>query len=166
MAKIRKYHINLSPQDRERLQEITSNGHAPAKKILHAQILLMRDQHHLNGRWKDAEIARALNTHRNTIYRVCKRYITQGETPALNRHQRKTPPTPAKLDGRQEAMLVATCCAQPPTGRARWTLSLLVETLQKRGVVASISRETVRKTLKKTSFNLGEKNATASPRRT
>ena len=62
---------------------------------------------------------------------------------------RKTPPVPKKLNGEQEAHLIAICCSQAPQGRARWTLSLLVNELKERGIVTEISRETVRQALKK-----------------
>lgn len=78
---------------------------------------------------------------------------------------RKTPPVPKKLNGEQEAHLIAICCSQAPEGRARWTLSLLVNELKERGIVTEISRETVRQALKKTSYDLGKNNVIASPKR-
>lgn len=85
--------------------------------------------------------------------------MTQGEAPALNRRVRTTPSVPAKLDGEKEAYLVAVCCSPPPEGRSRWTLSLLVNELKVRGIVAEVSRETVRQTLKKTNYAPGRKSA-------
>jgi transposase len=162
MQSVGKYRIRLTSEEREKLEAIAKNGQNPAKKITHARILLMRDEVHGNGGWKDQEIAQALGIHRNQIFRVCKRFVREGEAPALNRRIRETPPTEAKLDGAKEAQLIAICCSQAPEGQARWSLSLLVGALQQRGVVASISRETVRKTLKKMNFNLGGRNVTAS----
>lgn len=101
--------------------------------------------------------------HVNTVDRIRRRFVQEGEAPAVNRKVRATPPTPPKLDGRGEAHLVAICCGKAPEGRARWTLKLLVDELKKRQLVTSISVETVRKTLKKTNFNLGGKNAGAFP---
>ena len=142
---------------------ITHNGHAPVKKVLHAQILLMTDQEHPQGRWKDEQIVRALGVHRNTISRIRRGFVEQGEEPALNRRARAEPPTPAKLDGEKEAQLVAIGCSPPPEGRVRWSLSLLVEELKGRQIVSSICRETVRRTLKKTCSSRGRKSATVSP---
>jgi transposase len=83
-----------------------------------------------------------------------------GVAPALNRKTRTSPPVPKKLDGEKEAHLVAICCSTAPEGRDRWTLSLLVNELNQRGIVTQISRETIRQTLKKTNYDLGKNNVT------
>ena len=91
----RRDKIFLNSEQRHRLEDISRNGHAPAKKVLHAQILLMSDEGDLAPRkWTDAEIAAALNVHRNSVGRVRKRFLEQGEEPALNRRPRKRPSTP------------------------------------------------------------------------
>lgn len=163
MSQVRKFKVYLDPEQRKRLEAIAHNGHAPVKKVLHAQILLMADQEHPQGRWKDEQIVRALGVHRNTISRIRRRFVEQGEESALNRRARAEPPTPPKLDGEKEAHLVAICCSPPPEGRVRWSLSLLVEELKGRQIVTSICRETVRRTLKKTCSSRGRKSATVSP---
>jgi transposase len=157
----RKYAVELTDEQRRRLEDMTRNGTASAKQILHARILLMSDQHHPLGRWKDEEIARSLGAHVNTIARIRKRFALEGEEPALHRKVRLSPPTPPKLDGTQEAYLVAMCCSPPPKGRARWTLRLLAHELAHRKIVVSICAETVRQTLKKTACSRGARNAGA-----
>jgi transposase len=144
-----KNKIYLSEQQRQRLKEMSRNGSAPAKKILHARVLLMADQDHPEGRWSDAQISEALGLHLNTIANSRKRFVLDGEAPALNRRERLPAPVPSKLDGEKHAHLVAICCSEPPEGRIRWTLSLLVDELKRRGIVTQISRETVRQSLKK-----------------
>lgn len=144
-----KYIVQLSADARARLESITRNGSAPAKKILHARVLLMSDQHHDAGRYHDHQIARILGLHINTVARIRKQFVLQGEQPALDRKPRLTPPVPSKLDGKTEAILVAVCCSKPPDGQTRWTLSLLADELVGRKIVTSICRETIRKTLKK-----------------
>lgn len=161
-----KHKVYLSPEQRQRLQAISRNGSAPVKKILHARVLLMADQDHLEGRWSDAQISEALDLHLNTVARIRQRFVLEGEAPALNRRARLTPPVPAKLDGEQHAHLVAICCSEPPEGRVCWTLTLLVDELKRRGIVSQISRETVRQSLKKINYDRGRSNATASPKRT
>jgi len=163
MSKVRKYKIYLSEEERERLTKITKNGHHSAKKIMHAKVLLMADEEHPEGRWKDEQIGKQLNVHRNTIGRIRKRFIEQGEEPALERKVRETPPHQPKIDGEKEAQLIAICCSEPPEGRTRWTLSLLVDEMKERGIVTEICQETVRKALKKMNYDLGEKNVTVSP---
>jgi len=165
MSNPNKYKIYLSEPERNALKNISRNGQSPAKKILHAQMLLLSDQDHPEGGWTDSQISEALGVHPYTVARVRKRYVTKGEAPALNRQVRKTPPVPKKLNGEQEAHLIAICCSQAPEGRARWTLSLLVDELKKRGIVTEISRETVRQALKKTSYDPGKNNVIASPKR-
>jgi hypothetical protein len=56
-----------------------------------------------------------------------------------------------KLDGQQEAHLIALACSQPPEGRQRWTLRLLRNRMIELKVVDRLSHETVREVLKKTS---------------
>ena len=157
-----KYVVDLSPEARERLEEVARNGTAPAKKVLHARVLLMSDAHHPGGRYHDQAIAAALGMHVNTVARVRKRFALRGEQPALDRKPRATPPVPPKLDGRAEAHLVAVCCSPPPQGHARWTLSLLARELVGRKVVTSVCRETVRLALKKMSCSRGGRSGSAS----
>jgi hypothetical protein len=126
MGRGRRDKVYLTVEQRENLEQISRNGYAPAKKILHARILLMCDEGNLALRkWTDPEIAEALQVHRNTVGRIRQRFIQKGEKPALNRQQRKTPPTPSKVDGATEAQIIALCCSDPPEGRAEWTIRLL-----------------------------------------
>ena len=147
MGRGRRDQVYLTVEQRENLEQISRNGYAPAKKILHARILLMCDEgKQATRKWTDPEIAEALQVHRNTVGRIRQRFIQKGEKPALNRQQRKTPPTPSKVDGATEAQIIALCCSDPPSGRADWTIRLLTSQLQKRRIVTEISRETVRRT--------------------
>jgi transposase len=159
----RKLAVRLTAEQRQRLEAIARNGASKAKRITHARILLMADADHPLGRYTDLQIARALSVHVNTVARARHKFIRQGETAAVERKVRLTPPTPPKIDGKAEATLVAICCSPAPHGRARWTLSLLADELVKRKVVASICKETVRSTLKKMSCNPGACSVTASP---
>lgn len=145
----RKRAVVLPTETRQRLEAITRNGSAPAKKILHARVLLMSDSNHPAGRYHDAQIATILGIHLNTVARIRTRFVVQGEGPALDRKRRMTPPIQRKLDGRGEALLVAMCCSPPPEGRVRWTLRLLQQEMVGRRIVTGICCETIRKTLKK-----------------
>jgi hypothetical protein len=158
-----KYIVQLTSDARERLESITRNGSAPAKKILHARVLLMSDPHHAAGRYRDHQIAAALGIHINTVARIRKLFVQQGEEPALGRKARLRPPVPPKLDGHAEAALVTLCCSTPPEGRVRWTLNLLQQEAVGRKIVTSICRETIRKTLKKTRFSPGASSVSAFP---
>jgi len=161
-----QYRVNLSEEQRVRFADLTRNGRSPAKKIRHAQVLLLSDQHRPEGYQTRDEIAEQLGMHVNTIDRIRKRFVVDGEAPALDRKKRVTPSVPTKFDGHAEAQVVAICCSAAPAGRTRWTLRLLAAELTKRKIVTSVCVETVRKVLKKTNCNLGGSSVGAFPRRT
>jgi transposase len=105
----------------------------------------------LNGdAWPDTKIADTFDVGLSTIYRLRQRLVEDGLEAALSRRPMSSK-RPAKLDGAQEARLIAVACGPAPEGRARWTLRLLADKLVELEVVDSIGRETVRQTLKKTS---------------
>jgi transposase len=162
----RKLTVRLNAEERERLQTLTGNGNTSAKRIMHARLLLMADKDHPQGRYKDVEIANALGIHVNTVARTRRKYCRQGEKAAIDRKVRATPPVEAIVDGALEAHLVAICCTPAPEGRRCWTMSLLADELVKRKLIVSIGRETVRKTLKKTTCNLGGPSGSAFPNAT
>lgn len=161
----RKIRVVLSTEQRQHLEDVVGKGKSSAKRIQRARVLLMADEEHPDGRWHDQQIAKILGIHRNTVARIRWRFVEEGDE-AINRKPRESPPIAPKLDGRQEAELVAICCSPPPEGRAVWTLSLLVDALKERHIVTEISRETVRKCLKKTLLSRGASNATASRKQT
>jgi hypothetical protein len=158
----RKYVVRLAPDQRDRLSGLTRTGSAPARKLAHARALLLADAGHPDGQRPDTYIAAALGMHVNAVAKIRKRFVLEGEAPALDRKPRATPPVPPKVDGRVEAHLVAICCSKAPEGRTRWTLALLAGELTRRGLVSSVSVETVRQTLKKTSCSRGGSSAGAS----
>lgn len=151
----RKAIVRLTEQQRAELDDITRNGRSAAKRINHARILLMSDADHPLGRYTDEQIARQLGVHEKTVARTRKQFVQGGTPLALERKRRLTPPTPPVLDGHGEAALVAICCSPVPAGRTHWTLQLLADELVKRKIVVTISRETVRTTLKKTNCGPG-----------
>jgi hypothetical protein len=144
-----RYPVHLSDEQRERLSDVARNGRAPAKKIRHAQVLLLSDRDRPDGHLPRTQIANLLGMHPNTIDRIRRLFVLEGEVPALDRKVREVPPRTPLLDGRSEAHLAAICCGDPPEGRVSWTMELLADELVARGVVARISAETVRRTLKK-----------------
>ncbi len=163
MGRGRRDKVRLSQEQRQRLESISRNGYAPAKKILHAQVLLMCDEGtQAKRKWTDEEIGSALNIHRNSVGRIRKRFLQQGIEPSLNRRDRICPPNPPKLKVEPEAQLIALCCSTPPEGRAHWSLRLITKELKTRGIVTEISHETVRSHLKKTSYVLGKNNVSVN----
>ncbi|MGL4882942.1 MAG: IS630-like element ISMae25 family transposase, partial [Waterburya sp.] len=96
MGRGRRDKVYLTLEQRENLEQISRNGYASAKKILHARILLMCDEGETATRkWTDEEIGSALQVHRNSVGRIRSRFLKKGEKPALERKPRKNPPTPA-----------------------------------------------------------------------
>jgi Homeodomain-like domain len=156
------YSVHLDPTQRQSLEEIARNGHAPVKKVRHAQILLLSDHDRPGGKRTDGQIAEALDMHVNTVARVRKRFVIEGERPALERKRRETPPVPPKIDGRVEGHIIAICTGPPPEGRCRWTMELIAGELVRREVVTSISDEAVRLALKKTRSSPGRSSRGAS----
>jgi hypothetical protein len=143
-----KYVVTLTPKERKALLDLVGKGEAAAYKIKHANILLASDENGEN--LPAAAVAKAYHCHRMTVYNVRQRFVEHGLEAAVGRKQRATPPVAPKLDGRAEARLVALACEQTPAGVSRWSLRLLSQKMVDLGVVASLSHETVRRTLKKT----------------
>jgi hypothetical protein len=143
-----KYRVFLTAAERQELLEVAKNGKKAAREVRYANVLLMADEKATEGRWRDIDISAALNIHVNTIASIRKQFAIGGMKPTLERKPRSSPPNPPKLDGSQQAHLIALCCSEPPKGRVRWTLQLLAQKFSERSVVVSISKETVRKHLK------------------
>lgn len=157
------YRVRLTSEQRDALTDITRNGRNSAKKIRHAQILLWSDIDREGGRLSSREIAERLGMHDNSVDRIRKRFVLEGEGAALERKVRETPSVPPKIDGHVEAHLIAICCGPAPEGRTRWTLSLLANELKRKGLVTGVCAETVRKALKKTNCSPGGSSAGACP---
>ena len=140
----KKYIITLSAEERGQLLEMTSKGELKARKFKRAMILLKADEG-----LSDPQIMAAVNVSRPTVERIRKRYVLGGLEKGLNEDLR--PGQKRKLDGRAEARLIAVACTKPPAGHGHWALRLLADKLVELEIVESISHETVRQTLKKTS---------------
>jgi Homeodomain-like domain len=145
----KKYVVELTKAERERLLKLLSSGTAPARMLTRARVLLKAGADGPD-RWTDERIARALDTGVATAGRVRKRFCWQGLEAAL---ERSLPDRvyERSLDGRAEARLIALACSGPPEGRDRWSMRLLADKAVELGIVEAISHETVRKALKKTS---------------
>lgn len=153
----KKYIVQLTGEERERLGALVSKGKAAAYKIKHANILLKADAD--GPAWKDKRIADAFGCHVQTVENVRRRFVTQGLQVALGRKRQTRPSRRRKLDGAGEARLIAVACSEPPEGHDRWTLKMLADELVALEVVDSISDQTVRRTLKKTNSSPTGKSA-------
>lgn len=154
----KKYIVSLTAEERAQLEQLTTTGKVAAYKMNHARILLKADTNQADGGWSDEAISQALDLSVATIERVRQRFVGTSLESALSRaeqQQRK----PHRLDGAQEAHLIALTCSKPPEGHARWSLRLLAERMVELEYVESVSHETIRQTLKKTTSSPGYENA-------
>jgi transposase len=136
------YHVTLTDAERDQLQDLIKKGRIAARTLTRAHVLLHAD----TGR-SDQAIADALHIGRATVERIRKRFVEGGLERALTEAPR--PGAKPKLDGKQEAFLIATACSTPPAGRARWTMQLLADRMVTLQQVDTLSDETVRRVLKK-----------------
>jgi hypothetical protein len=148
------YKVTLTTEERAMLTAIASKGKGNARRMRRAQILLLADENRPDGAWKDADIAQALNAHARTVERIRETCVLEGVEVALN-HTRPQKTRSRVLDGAAEARLVQLACSAAPDGRDQWTLQMLADKLIELEVVETISRETVRTTLKKMNLSLG-----------
>src|SRR3954451_6169462 len=147
-AVAKRYRVTLTAEEREALGCMISRGKADARKLSHARVLLHADASEGGPEWTDTRIAEAVRVSVRTIERVRQRFVEDGLEAAL-----LPKPSPRvyarKLDGEQEAKLVAVACSGPPEGKKRWTLRLLAERMVELEVVPELSHETLPQTLKK-----------------
>ncbi len=153
----KKYLVDLTDDERAELLALTNKGTVRARKMKRAQILLKAD-----AGLTDAAIMAALGVSRPTVERVRQRFVEGNLPRALNDNPR--PGQQRKLSGRQEARLIAEACATPPAGRARWTLRLLAGRMVELHLVDSLSHESVRRVLKKTTSGLGRSASGVFPK--
>lgn len=151
---VKKYIVALTPEEREKLENITRKGKTTAYRINHARILLKADINQEKGGQQDQDISNTLDISISTIERVRQRFVEEGLEASLSRRA-PSQPKARLLDGEKEAYLIAIACSKPPEGQAVWTLRLLANRMVELGYVESLSYETVRQTLKKTNLSLG-----------
>lgn len=147
---MKKYMVTLTDEERIQLRQMISAGKAAARKLMHARILLKADASAGGPNWKDEQVSQSLEVGTATVERVRRQFVEQGLEAALER-RKPDREYERRLDGVGEAHLIALACGQAPSGREHWTMQLLAEGMVGLGYVESVSRETVRRTLKKTS---------------
>jgi transposase len=139
-----KYFVELAEEERVRLRTLLRGGQAPVRMVARARVLLKADEGYTDG-----AVAEALDVSTATVSRIRRRFVEGGLDQALR--ERPRPGQLRKLSGKQEAHMIAVACSTPPEGHARWTLRLLAGKVVELGFTPSISPETVRQVLKKTS---------------
>jgi hypothetical protein len=148
------YKVTLTTEERTELTALVSRGTGNARRLRRARILLLADENQPEGAWKDADISAALSAHARTIERTREKCVELGIEAALN-HTRPKKTRAKVLDGAAEARLVQLACSEAPDGHESWTMQMLADKLIELEVVETVSRETVRTTLKKMNLSLG-----------
>jgi Homeodomain-like domain len=144
----KKYIVRLTEEEQSELREVIKKLKGSSQKVRRAQILLKADIEGSN--WTDERIAEAFGCRTKTVENIRRRLVEKGFTETLNGARRDTPPTPKRLDGEQEAQVIALRLGPPPKGYANWSLRLLSRQVVELGIVDTVSHETLRRTLKKT----------------
>lgn len=144
----KKWKVQLTEEERQKLREMLAKGTHNSRVLNRARVLLMAHENRY-----DQEVAEVVGVTVTTVANIRRRYAQDGLEAAL--HDRPHPRRPPRLDGHQEAYLIALVQSAPPEGRQRWTLRLLADRLVELGVVDGVCPETVRKVLKKQTQALG-----------
>jgi putative transposase len=149
--------VKLTEGERVALEKVSRSNRASIREKTRARVLLLSDLHcprEQGGSRRDSEIADELGCTPLTVSNIRKRACQRGVLESLKRGEQAKRKA-RKLDGRQEAQLVALTCSTPPEGHSRWSLVLLRERLIEMEVVEHIGLETIRSTLKKTHSSRG-----------
>ena len=155
-----KYRVTLTAEERVALGHLVSAGKAAARKLTHARILLLADTRGDNC--MDEDVVTALGISPRTVARVRQQFVTQGLQAAIDRKAQPPRPDKIKIKGDVEQKLIHLACSDPPPGRCHWTLQLLADELVVLGSVDTVSTETVRQALKKTTSIPGSSRLGAS----
>ena len=151
---MKTHRVRLTDEERQALEALVKKGRAAARKLTRARVLLKADEGPRGPGWTDEAIAAALDVSSGTAERLRKRAVLEGALAAIESRPSQAVPR-RKLDGRQEAQLIARSCSAPPDGREGWSLRLLAEKMVELEYVDCLSYETVRRTLKKTPSSPG-----------
>lgn len=144
----KKYIVRLTKEERDVLEDVIKKLKGTSLKVRRAQILLKADAAGPN--WTDQRIAEAFSCSTQTVENVRQRLVMEGFAIALHGKKRDTPPREKRLDGEQEAKVIALRLGPPPKGFGNWSLRLLADQAVALEIVDTVSHETIRQTLKKT----------------
>ena len=154
---LEQYAVRLTPEEREQLNRLVRSGKSSARIVVRGRILLKTDEG-----WTAPQVAAALDVAKSTVFRIKRRYAQEGLGSVLQ--DRVQANRFRKLDDRGEAHLIALACSDAPEGHDHWTLQLLADRMVELELVESLSYETVRLKLKKTTSSRGGSSSGASPR--
>jgi hypothetical protein len=144
----KKYIVRLTDEERNTLYGVIKKLKGSSQQVRRAHILLKADAD--GPSWTDQDIAEAFSCRRKTVENIRQRLVTGGFARTLYGEKPLIPPRQKRLDGEQEAQIIALRLGQPPQGFANWSLRLLAEQVVALAIVDAVSHETLRKMLKKT----------------
>ena len=157
----KRYVVTLSTDERKELEALTTSGKSSRNKVVKGFILLKADEGKEGEGWTDQQIADAYNISVSTVEQTRERFVEGGLEGALTRR-----PTSRvyrrKIEGEEEAHLIALACSDPPEGRAEWTMQLLADKMVELNYVESVSDETVRQVLKRNEIKPWQKKSGVS----
>lgn len=146
-----RHHVQLTKEERSKLERMTTVGKIGVRKLKRCQILLLADESHKEGQKTDKEIAGKLDISLATVSRIRVRYAEGGLKTALNEKPRRG--RPRGVSGEERAKVTALACSTPPDGFDRWSLRLLADKAVELELVEQISHTMVGNILKKTLSN-------------
>lgn len=146
---MRQTELHLSSKDRRLVSEVRAKGLRPVREVNRAHILAALDRG-----VSESQIMGVLGVGRTAIWRTRRAYIEGGLGLALHDVQR--PGKPRRYGTEVEAQVSALACSAPPAGAKRWTLDLLEQAAQRQAGMEGISRQTIRRLLKKTASSPGD----------
>ena len=146
---VRKYVVNLSRAETDELREVIASEAPRSRRVKHAKILL-ESEHGYSA----AKVADWVGVGHSTVERTRQRYAEGGLEASLNDKPR--PGGAPKLDGKQQAFVIALACSDTPDGQERWSMQMLADKIVELEVVTEpVSHDTIRRVLKKTNSNHG-----------
>jgi transposase len=145
---MRQTELSLSKQERKSVESFRSKGAHMAREFNRAHILAALDR-----KIPERQIMQVLGVGRTAIWRTRAAYLEGGVEYALRDVER--PGQPKRYRAPQEAEVAALACSSPPHGAKRWTVALLTQAARRHPQMRQISRESIRRLLKKTSSNPG-----------
>jgi transposase len=155
MSRKQEHRVELSEDQRKELTRIvvTTSKKVTTEAKTRAKVLLCLDETGESPQKPESAAAKC-KIHRETVYSIRKQFAAEGLESAVYRKKRESPPVEPKVTGDVEAHIVAIACSAVPEGKSKWTLKMIADKIVMDGVVESIGKETVRRTLKKRGISL------------
>ena len=157
-----KYRVTLTAEERADLEQLVSVGKAAARKLTHARILLLADDSPRAGARRRARSSPPWASACGPSPASASTWSPRGSTSPSTAGRSRPGRTRSRSRGMSSSSLIQLACSDPPEGRCHWTLQLLADELVVLGLVDSVSTETVRQALKKTTSSPGSSRPGAS----